>query len=356
MVAGSRWTILDLRRTVVMSTVGSLLVPAGILWFGRPTSWRMVGENAIYSAIFANTIGLLVHGLFLAVQPFMGRVGRWGKRATVLVVLAAAATLGTFIGMGIFVLIGVLPLEYFWKYYWRSFNFSLPVTFVIGIVMGILEEIQSRLHTTTLQLRTKELERERAEKLATEARLSSLESRIHPHFLFNALNSISSLIREDPARAEQLVERMASLLRFSLDSNRAPLVPLGTELKIVADYLDIEQARFGARLRYRVDVPPEVRHLLVPPMSIQTLVENSIKYAVSTRREGGLVEVEASLVDGELRIDVRDDGPGFTAGAIPAGHGIDLLQSRLEAVFGEKAGVDILKNVVRVRLDPRVAA
>src|SRR5205823_3935058 len=124
-------------------------------------------------------------------------------------------------------------------------------------------------------------ERERALKLATEARLSSLESRIHPHFLFNTLNSISSLIQEDPVRAERLIERMAALLRFSLDSTNAGLVPLYQEMKIVRDYLEIERARFGDRLGFEVNIPAEFDRFEVPPLAIQTLVENSVKYAVS---------------------------------------------------------------------------
>src|SRR5437764_15089871 len=105
-------------------------------------------------------------------------------------------------------------------------------------------------------MRTRQLEEASARKLATEARLSSLESRIHPHFLFNTLNSISSLIREDPVRAERTVERLAALLRYSLDVNARGLAPLRHELKIVRDYLEIEHTRFGERLRYSV----EARH------------------------------------------------------------------------------------------------
>src|SRR5260370_15757962 len=132
--------------------------------------------------------------------------------------------------------------------------------------------MRSRLEETTLQLRTKELERERALKRATEAQLASLESRIHPHFLFNTLNSISSLIPEDPARAEKLLEQMAALLRFSLDASQSGLVPLSRELKIVTDYLEIERARCGDRLRYHFDVAANAGDAKVPPFACPTLV------------------------------------------------------------------------------------
>jgi LytS/YehU family sensor histidine kinase len=218
----------------------------------------------------------------------------------------------------------------------------------------MVEEMRHQLRKTTLQLRTRELERERADRLATEARLSSLESRVHPHFLFNALNSISSLIREDPAQAERLIERMASLLRYSLDAHRMGVVSLGQELKIVGDYLEIEQARFGSRLRFAVHVAPEMRDFEIPAMSIQTLVENSVKYAVSARREGASVTVAASHNGGMLRVTVSDDGPGFSPECIPSGHGLDLLQCRLEALFGAPAGLEFEGTRVSMRLPARV--
>jgi LytS/YehU family sensor histidine kinase len=187
----------------------------------------------------------------------------------------------------------------------------------------------------------KELEEERARKLAVEARLSSLESRIHPHFLFNTLNSISSLIQEDPKLAERLVERLAALLRFSLDSNQNRTVPLSLELKIVTDYLEIEKARFGDKLRYSIEVPPEILAVEVPPLSVQTLVENSLKHVVAARREGGEVRITGRVSGDRVNIEVVDDGAGFTTGSIKPGHGLDNLQSRLTALFDERAALEL---------------
>jgi LytS/YehU family sensor histidine kinase len=201
-----------------------------------------------------------------------------------------------------------------------------------------------------LKLAAKELEEERARKLAVEARLSSLESRVHPHFLFNTLNSISSLIQDDPALAERMVERLSALLRFSLDSNQSRTVSLSQEVKIIVDYLEIEKARFGERLRFRVDVPPELEQVEVPPLSLQTLVENSIKYGVSPRRDGGEVGVTARLESGIVRIEVTDDGPGFTPEAITAGHGLDNVQGRLAALFDDQASLSISAEPGRTRV------
>jgi LytS/YehU family sensor histidine kinase len=218
--------------------------------------------------------------------------------------------------------------------------------------------MHNQLENTRLKLRTEELERERAVKLVTEARLTALEARLHPHFLFNTLNSISSLIPADPERAERMVERMAALLRFSLDAHQSGLVTLDRELKIVRDYLEIEQARLGQRLRYQLDAGAELMDCTVPPLSIQTLVENSIKYAVAPDRQGGEIRVQAGRRNGCLQIGVADTGPGFTLDSAQAGHGLDNLRSRLGALFGNAAElrVDRLDGWTTVTLQVPAAA
>jgi LytS/YehU family sensor histidine kinase len=213
------------------------------------------------------------------------------------------------------------------------------LTIAAGITIGIYTTMRERLEQTTLELRTQELERERALKLATEAQLASLESRIHPHFLFNTLNSISSLIPEDPARAERLLEQMAALLRFSLDAHHCGLVPLERELKIVGDYLEIERARFGDRLRYRIEIPSDLNQSQIPPLALQTLVENSVKYAIAPNRAGGEIRIAGARSHGSCQLEVSDSGPAFRLEAAPAGHGIDNLKGRLSTLFGSAASL-----------------
>ncbi|HLQ76499.1 MAG TPA: histidine kinase, partial [Terriglobia bacterium] len=172
----------------------------------------------------------------------------------------------------------------------------------------------------------------------------SLEARLHPHFLFNTLNSISSLIPADPNRAERLVERMAALLRFSLDVHRSGQVPLEQELKVVRDYLEIEQVRLGERLRYRIDAANVSPDFTLPPLSIQTLVENSIKYAVAPNREGGEIVVRTDRDGDAVNIQVTDTGPGFLLDSIPAGHGLDNLRGRLAALYGDAAELSVSRE------------
>ena len=237
--------------------------------------------------------------------------------------------------------LGFLPPNQFWDEFWERIPTSLILALSITLGMFAIRWLRLEVESATLQLRTRQLEQERAGKLAVEAQLASLESHIRPHFLFNTLNTISSLIPEEPKVAESLVGKLAALLRLSMDSKHERVATLERELKIVTDYLEIERARYGDRLRFRIDVPPELGSGEVPALSIQTLVENSVKYAVGSRYEGAEVRVSAAIVDGSLSVAVSDDGPGFTEQAIRPGHGLDNLQRRLAGLFGPAARLDI---------------
>ncbi|MEK6287833.1 MAG: histidine kinase [Acidobacteriota bacterium] len=298
----------------------------------------------ITSLVYANCCGTIMALVMPRVAPHCARQPfplSWVYYVTTLLMLSA---IGCLIAVFILTRMGIFPPAHYWVYFRSTLVVAIVIALIIGVSRYLYEGLKHRLEVTTRKLQLKELEEERARKLAIEARLSSLESRIHPHFLFNTLNSISSLIQEDPKLAERLVERLAALLRFSLDSNQTSTVPLGRELKIVNDYLEIEKARFGDKLHYSIDVPAELQAIEVPPLSVQTLVENSLKHVVAARREGGEVRITARLAGSRVTIEVRDDGPGFNADAIKAGHGLDNLQSRLTALFDEQAALELSRR------------
>lgn len=294
--------------------------------------------------LFALTYAICIGGLLYVIMPivwakFSGsrRFLRWPVRISALAAGTAAGCL----------LAGLVPLAiYGAKYeYWRSYIASVKIGLILSSAATAFlvsyEHMRTKLQVSAMELKTKELERQRALKLATDARLSSLESRVRPHFLFNTINSVSSLIPEDPKRAERMLTQMANLLRFSLDSAQAGLVPLEREIKIVEDYLEIERARFAEKLRYEIAVPAELNFANVPPLALQTLAENSVKYAVSARRQGATIRILAKRSEQDLTLEVCDDGPGFQALELPSGHGLNNLQERLAVVFGESAKLDI---------------
>jgi len=256
-------------------------------------------------------------------------------------VLFITGTCGCLFGALLLQIAGINSADF----YWREVQYSLPICLVINFVVGLsvtsFETLRHRLQDATLELRTRQMEQERANKLLAEARLSSLESRIHPHFLFNTLNSIASLIPSDPKRAEDTVGKLASLLRFSISVNQTSLVPLAQELKIVRAYLDIESTRFGQRLQYEVSVPDALGDFKVPPLALQTLVENSVKHVVAQRSQPVFIRINGAQQKGRLEITVSDDGPGFSLADISPDHGLGNLVGRLELLFGEAAQLNV---------------
>ncbi len=239
---------------------------------------------------------------------------------------------------------GIAVPETFWRQYFHTLGGALLFSVVFGLGAFSYASMRNQLRRTEEKLHEKEVAEVRTEQLVAEARLRSLEARLHPHFLFNTLNSISALVKVDPARAEQMVGRLAALLRASLDTSSRSLIPLGLELAMVEDYVDIERARFGDKLRGRVEVPVELRESQVPPLSVQSLVENAVKHGIATRRSGGEVLVSASAANRQLTIEVSDTGDGFDLTAIRAGHGLDSLVRRLDALFSAEAHLKVSRR------------
>lgn len=200
---------------------------------------------------------------------------------------------------------------------------------------------------------------EEQERLLLEARLDALQRQINPHFLFNTLNSIASLVRFRPEQARELIVKLASILRVLLQ-DRDDLLPLRDELEFADNYLDIEVVRFGAeKLRIVKDIPPETQEIMVPSMLLQPLIENSIKHGLEPRIEGGTVTLRSRLQEGKLIVTVEDDGIGMSpesasttdqsarrSGLLQAGTGIGMrnVRERMQVLCGPDAGFEIISR------------
>jgi len=178
---------------------------------------------------------------------------------------------------------------------------------------------------------------EAQKRLLTEARLAALTSQINPHFLFNTLNSVASLIRIDPEQARAVVLKLAKILRKLLRKHDN-FSPLREELAFIEDYLSIEMVRFGDSLRFVRDVDPATLDLLVPSMLLQPLVENSLKHGLSGKVNGGMIRIRSHLEGGRLHLVVEDDGVGIPesemAKLFEQGIGISNVNERLKVIFG----------------------
>jgi len=262
--------------------------------------------------------------------------------------MACTAVTGSLAAGVVFQVTGLVPAGRYWQEFRSTVPFSIVISLLIGLSIATYETLRYKFQAAQLELRTRQVEQERAYKLLAEAQLSSLESRIRPHFLFNTLNSIAALIPSDPVRAEDTVGKLASLLRFSLNANHSSLVPLSQELKIVRDYLEIEKTRFGPRLRYEIAVPDALADVKVPPLALQSLVENVVKHVVSERQQGATIQIAGSLAGPDdarrIELEVCDDGPGFSLDAITPEHGLGNLIGRLDLLFGGAGQLEVTRE------------
>src|SRR3954469_10759826 len=299
---------------------------------------RAFGISFLFSWCIAAPLGLTMPRVGPWIWRHVAFPFNWIAAATF---MAALGTVGSVAAIALLTALGVVRPILFREWFAGSFRITVVMTLTIGLFIMAYEMMRKRLDDATLALRTKERDEAEARRLTAEAQLASIESRVQPHFLFNTLNSIAALVHDDPAGAERMTGQLAALLRSALDSTATPLVSLDEELRIVRAYLDIERVRFGERLRYEVRLGERTASARVPRMALQTLVENCVKYAVSARREGASIVVRSSRVDDRVRVVVEDDGPGFDATERPAAHGLNLLDSRLAMLFGERASMRV---------------
>jgi two-component system LytT family sensor kinase len=171
-----------------------------------------------------------------------------------------------------------------------------------------------------------------------EARLEALSRQINPHFLFNTLNSVAALIRQEPEQARQVVYKLSKILRRLL-RQQENLTPLRDELSFIDDYLAIEMVRFGDKLRFVKEIDPETRDMLVPSMLLQPIVENSIRHGLSSKVDGGVIHVRSSVNEGRLRVQIEDNGVGIPEGKLARlfeqGIGVSNVNERLKVLFGD---------------------
>lgn len=225
-----------------------------------------------------------------------------------------------------------LPVFYFGEmFHWtlvRSFYFNL---LVYWIIVGASHGMEYYRRYRERELRAIELE-----KLLVQSRLQALQAQLNPHFLFNTLNSISSLMHRDVDAADRMLVRLSELLRLALENVETQQVPLRDELEFLRRYLEIEQVRFGARLEVKFDVPPELLDAPVPNLLLQPLVENAIKHGIAPRKQGGWVEVRARRDGTVLALWVKDNGAGNgTKTASGSGLGLANTRARLEHLYGD---------------------
>ena len=205
--------------------------------------------------------------------------------------------------------------------------------------------IVSYVFMSLQRLSDEKIKRLEAEKSAAVTEIRLLQSQMEPHFLFNTLSNILGLIDEDPKKASRMLQSFTVFLRSSLVTARSETITLGQEMDVVKNYLDIFSVRMGERLRYRLDVPDDLREVRVPPLLIQPLVENAIKHGLEPSLGGGDLQVKAEKDGDTVRVRVTDTGAGIREAGSSTGIGLDNIKKRLELLYGGRARLTFEENL-----------
>ncbi|MCP4218942.1 MAG: hypothetical protein GY765_30190 [bacterium] len=190
------------------------------------------------------------------------------------------------------------------------------------------------------QHRQKDLEKSQLETQMAQIQLQSLRLQLQPHFLFNALNTISAYVKKSPDTAIKMTARLSNLLRLTLETGHHMEIPLEEELRIVENYLQIEKLRFSDRLEVKMDIDAETRRAMVPAMLLQPLVENAVRHGIAHIMDDAVIEIAIHENKGRLEVLVADNGPGMKEQS-PNGIGLKNIRERLQKLYGDSARFDI---------------
>jgi len=287
------------------------------------------------------TYAVLTGVLLAAVAGLRADKSSGGRNLTLVLVALALAPLTQYgEQQWPMVLAGFSPDPYPFVIYLFQFGWALPLWGLTQALLGYHFETMTQARAVA-----------RAQALAYDAQLRMLHYQINPHFLFNTLNAISSLVLERRnEQAENMLLRLAGFLRYSLDRRPTELALLSAELEAQRKYLEIEQTRFEDKLQVRFTIEPGLENARLPSLILQPILENAIKYAITPRKEGGTIEVSAFSENGLLRIRIDDDGPGLPPESAPRkrqGVGLANARERLELIYAGRAGLSAINREPR---------
>jgi signal transduction histidine kinase len=288
----------------------------------------------VIGILFGNVVGFTVFLTSTLLPPRLREVGPLLRALLVGLALFSGAVAGTALAFYLFPLFVLRDLRQALTV--GAINAVLALA--VGSVVHVYEALRWRLAESLREVEEVRLREARLREQAALAELAALQARINPHFFFNTLNTISSLVEEDPRRAGDIVTTLAELFRYTFRAAESRPVRLEEELEFVRRYLTIEQARFGERLRVVSDVSPAALQVPVPGLLLQPLVENAVGHGVATLRRGGTVRIAARVESDALVVEVSDDGRGLPPHGDPIrpGHGLDNVRQRLATLYGER--------------------
>lgn len=311
----------ELAYTIIISAV----IAAFLTFTGITTKSFII--NLIVSQSFGVSMYSIIHFLLWIFKP--------GRMVSLAFIVIIGIAIGTLIGLQI----GSFALQQIFSITLMQQQKSLFRAIVLAITFG---SIISYLYYSRFRLRASEevIQQERinrlfSEKQALEANLKLLQAQVEPHFLFNTLSNVLSLIDTDPTKGKSMLVDLIHYLRTSLSRTLPVATTLDQEMNIIKAYLNIQKIRMGERLRFSIELPDGLREHPFPPMLLQPLVENAVKHGLEPAIEGGEITIKVMEENGLIRIEVQDTGNGFSS-YDTAGVGITNVRERIRLLYGDK--------------------
>jgi signal transduction histidine kinase len=329
MKPGTRRGAFPLSLQVLLWAIGSSGAGAVVglvvgLFRERPFDGRLL----LMSLLFGNVVGLTVFVCSVALYPVLRNFAPLVRYVILGVGLLAGSAAGT----------AAVVASFRWfvlsdpSQSLAVFALNAVLALIVGGVAHAYEGMRWRLADSLREVEEVRLVEAELHEQAARAELAALQARINPHFFFNTLNTISALLAEDPAKADEVVQTLADLFRYTFKAAHADAVPLSEELEFVEGYLAVEKARFGDRLRVAWAVDPEARAARVPGLILQPLVENAVGHGIAPAPGGGTVRISGRVADGSVVVEVEDDGAGLrgdAASMIRDDHGLGNVRKRV---------------------------
>jgi sensor histidine kinase YesM len=341
-----RWPRTPLRRMVLTSVMGmtiGLVVSIIQGAFFEEVSFLDILSPAV---IIGNAVGFTIHGGLAGMNLLLRG---WPLRLTGMarsIYYVVAVTVLSLVGVacGNAILRRINPWHYL--HHFSELAPVAPFALVMAVLLLIMTTAGHRRAQAEVHMLRQREEIAATAQLLAEARLRALQAQIEPHFLYNTLANVLSLIDTQPAQARHMLERFIDFLRASLGASRAESATVGAELDLAAAYLDVLAVRMGKRLHYRIEADDEARASVIAPMLIQPLVENAVMHGLEPKVEGGTIVVRAHCDGGVLQIDIGDDGVGIGNAPPRAGGGVGManVKARALSVHGAAAQVQLRDN------------
>ncbi len=257
-----------------------------------------------------------------------------------ILIFYGCSILGTLVGVEVSYLAisFIFHVPYHFLSHFSDYRFNLLIVVVVSTLIYFYMSQQGAMKA---KLREKELDLAKAKQLITQAELQTLQSKINPHFLYNALNSIASLIREDADKAEDMTLKLSRLFRYSINSPQENMALVTEEIEIVNTYLDIEKIRFGDRLNFITDINESVKNSRIPRFLLQPLVENALKHGLNNMASKGELKITIDKDNENIIISIADNGKPFPA-ELNMGYGLQSTYDKLTLLYGENYQVQII--------------